>query len=162
MQGFKTRLGQNAIFIGWWEINSLGFAKMDGSSSPVWMIFMALTLGLRHGLDLDHLATIDAITRTVRNSQFLSKLVGFLFSLGHGLVVILISLIIGSGLMKTHTPPWLEWVRKWDFDFLFNCFWAFEPLECLPQPLHKQLCPMGLEVILQRNSSVKRLILQGS
>lgn len=81
---------------------------MEEGTSPVWMIFMALTLGLRHGLDLDHLATIDAITRTVRHSRYLSKFVGFLFSLGHGLVVILISLIIGSGLMKTHTPPWLE------------------------------------------------------
>lgn len=95
---------------------------MVGDSSSIWMIFMALTLGLRHGLDLDHLATIDAITRTVRNRHYLSKMVGFLFSLGHGLVVILISLIIGSGLMKAHTPPWLEGFGNWISIFFLIVF----------------------------------------
>ena len=59
---------------------------------------MAFLLGIRHGFDLDHLATIDSVTRIVGENRYLSKIVGFLFSLGHGLVVILISLIIGSGL----------------------------------------------------------------
>lgn len=69
---------------------------------------MALTLGVRHGFDLDHLATIDAMTRTVRDNRILSQMTGFLFSLGHGLVVILMSLIISSGLMKPYVPDWLE------------------------------------------------------
>lgn len=68
---------------------------------------MAFLLGLRHGLDLDHLATIDAIARTVRYRPYLSRMVGFLFSLGHGLVVTFISLLIGSGLMKSEIPEWL-------------------------------------------------------
>ena len=72
----------------------------------VWMMTTAFLLGLRHGLDLDHLATIDAITRTVQGN--LSKMVGFLFSLGHGLVVTIVSLVIGSGLMQTHIPEWLD------------------------------------------------------
>lgn len=95
---------------------------MDGDSSSIWMIFMAITLGLRHGLDLDHLATIDAITRAVRNRRYLSKMVGFLFSLGHGFVVILISLIIGSGLMKAHTPSWLEGFGNWISIFFLIVF----------------------------------------
>jgi nickel/cobalt transporter (NiCoT) family protein len=73
----------------------------------LWMILMALLLGLRHGLDLDHLATIDAMARTVRFKPYLSKMTGFLFSLGHGLVVTSISVLIGSGLMKTEIPEWL-------------------------------------------------------
>lgn len=72
------------------------------------LIVMALLLGIRHGFDLDHLATIDSITRTFRNNQYLSKITGILFSLGHGLVVILISLIIGSGFKPTAVPEWLN------------------------------------------------------
>lgn len=80
---------------------------MDTQTSWIILASMALTLGIRHGFDLDHLATIDAITRTVRDNRFLSKIVGLLFSLGHGIVVILISLLLGSGLMRSHIPDWL-------------------------------------------------------
>jgi high-affinity nickel-transport protein len=72
------------------------------------LIAMAFLLGVRHGFDLDHLATIDSITRTFRDNQYLSKISGFLFSLGHGLVVILISIIIGSGLTPSAVPEWLN------------------------------------------------------
>lgn len=76
-------------------------------------IFMAFTLGLRHGFDLDHLAVIDAITRTVRENRHLSKFIGFLFSLGHGIVVMIVSLIIGSGLIQSHVPEWLDGLGAW-------------------------------------------------
>lgn len=74
------------------------------------LLAMAFMLGIRHGFDLDHLATIDSMTRAVRENRYLSKITGFLFSLGHGLVVILISLIIGSGLKPSPVPEWLNWV----------------------------------------------------
>ncbi len=74
------------------------------------LIFIALALGLRHGFDLDHLATIDSITRTINQPSYLSKMVGFLFSLGHGLVVTSISLIIGSGCLRFEIPPYLNQV----------------------------------------------------
>lgn len=64
-------------------------------------------LGVRHGFDLDHLATIDAITRTVKANVLLSKFVGFLFSLGHGIVVIGISIVIASGVIQAQAPLWL-------------------------------------------------------
>lgn len=69
---------------------------------------MAFLLGVRHGFDLDHLATIDSVTSTCRDNRNLSKMTGFLFSLGHGLVVILISLLIGSGLKPSVIPKWLH------------------------------------------------------
>lgn len=81
---------------------------MDASSSWQWMSLMALLLGVRHGFDLDHLATIDAITRTTSHNRILSKMVGFLFSLGHGLVVTVLSLIIGGGIIEAHVPTWME------------------------------------------------------
>lgn len=74
------------------------------------LIAMAFLLGIRHGFDLDHLATIDSITRTVSNNRYLSKFIGFLFSLGHGSVVILISFFIGSGFKPSAVPEWLNGV----------------------------------------------------
>ena len=74
---------------------------------------MAFVLGMRHGFDLDHLATIDSITRTVKDNVRLSKCVGLLFSFGHGLIVILMSFVIGSGLVQANSPLWLEAVGQW-------------------------------------------------
>lgn len=91
--------------------------------SWILLILMALMLGVRHGFDLDHLATIDSITRTVCDNRYLSRMVGFLFSLGHGLVVIVLSLIIGSGMMQSHIPEWLDNFGNWIsivFLFLFG------------------------------------------
>lgn len=76
--------------------------------SSFFLIFLVLTLGLRHGLDLDHLATIDAIARGIPRDRKLPKWVGLLFSLGHGLIVILVSLLIGSRLMQAQSPHWLN------------------------------------------------------
>ncbi|HHT0594912.1 TPA: DNA repair protein [Legionella anisa] len=73
-------------------------------------IMMAYFLGVRHGFDLDHLATIDSMTRIVGPTRNLSKVVGFLFSLGHGMVVILISLIVGNGFTPSYIPEWLNGV----------------------------------------------------
>ncbi|HAT8892983.1 TPA: DNA repair protein [Legionella pneumophila subsp. pneumophila] len=78
------------------------------NDSGWFLISTALLLGMRHGFDLDHLATIDAITRTVRYKPSLSRMVGLLFSLGHGLVVIIVSLIIGGGIISASTPEWLN------------------------------------------------------
>ncbi|HIC7357932.1 TPA: DNA repair protein [Legionella pneumophila] len=78
------------------------------NDSGWFLISAALLLGIRHGFDLDHLATIDAITRSVRNKPSLARMVGFLFSLGHGSVVIIVSLIIGGGVVSSSTPEWLN------------------------------------------------------
>ncbi|KTD30462.1 hypothetical protein [Legionella maceachernii] len=76
--------------------------------SPSLLIFFVFGLGLRHGLDLDHLATIDSITRNLKAYHQLSKRVGLLFSLGHGLVVITLSVIISNGFIRSQFPTWLE------------------------------------------------------
>jgi nickel/cobalt transporter (NiCoT) family protein len=90
-------------------------------SSGMVLIFMVLTLGFRHGFDLDHLSTIDSITRTVRDNRYLSKMIGILFSLGHGLVVTIVSLIIGSGMMQSRLPSWLDNFGSWiSIFFLFT------------------------------------------
>ena len=70
---------------------------------------LALVLGARHGLDADHLATIDGLTRyNARSNPRLARRAGALFSLGHGLVVMLVA--IGASSIAGHwrTPEWLE------------------------------------------------------
>lgn len=87
---------------------------MNYSTDSVWLLFgMVFTLGIRHGFDLDHLSTIDSITRAVKEDARLSKCVGFLFSFGHGLVVIAMCLIIGSGFIQIRAPRWLETCGHW-------------------------------------------------
>src|SRR3990167_3460857 len=93
------------------------------SNSQLAMISMALMLGVQHGYDLDHLATIDSATRVVCENNRLSRMTGFLFSLGHGLVIISLSLLIGSGMMQLHIPVWLDYLGSWIsilFLFLFG------------------------------------------
>ena len=59
---------------------------------------LALTLGMRHAFDADHLAAIDNTTRTLmaRGERPLSA--GFWFSLGHSSVVFVLTLLLAFGL----------------------------------------------------------------
>lgn len=70
---------------------------------------VVLLLGLRHGLDADHLAAIDGLTRlSARRGLAHARYCGALFSLGHGMVVLAIATL--AGLAGAHwTPPhWFE------------------------------------------------------
>lgn len=69
---------------------------------------LAFVLGIRHGLDADHLACIDAITRHNSLSKpALSRYCGVLFSLGHGIVVLLIAAFVGSAAVSLYVPGWV-------------------------------------------------------
>lgn len=124
------------------------------NNSGLLLILMAFTLGLRHGFDLDHLATIDAMTRTVRDHPRLSRWVGVLFSLGHGLVVTLISLIIGSGLMQAHVPEWLDSFGSW-VSILFLFVFGILNLWNIFQNPSKSALPLGLKSLLARKLTSK-------
>jgi high-affinity nickel-transport protein len=79
------------------------------SGSWAFICAVAFTLGLRHGLDADHLATIDGLARrnATRNPR-LSQLSGTLFSLGHGMVILVIALSASLLAGRWQTPAWLE------------------------------------------------------
>ncbi|MEP6657877.1 MAG: nickel transporter [Betaproteobacteria bacterium] len=73
------------------------------------LCLLVFALGARHGLDADHLATIDGLTRcNARANPRLARRVGALFSLGHGLVVMLVALAAGTLSRGWQTPAWLE------------------------------------------------------
>ena len=130
---------------------------MDAThESWILLILMALSLGLRHGLDLDHIATIDAITRTASTNRLLSKTVGFFFSLGHGLPVIALSLIIGSGLVQSHVPEWLDSFGKWISVFFLFFFGALNLISLFQSP-SKSTLPVGIKSFIAKKLANKNL-----
>lgn len=70
------------------------------------ILALVFALGLRHGLDADHLAAIDGFAR-LRPSRWN----GVLFALGHGGVVTILALGVGQLLGETD----LEWLSPWLF-----------------------------------------------
>lgn len=74
-----------------------------------WLSLLALTfvLGMKHGFDADHLATIDGLTRfNSRARRGLARYCGTLFSLGHGAVVIAIALAVSTVAGHWAVPAW--------------------------------------------------------
>lgn len=81
-----------------------------------WTALAALVflLGLKHGFDADHLATIDGLTRfNARTRQGWARYCGALFSLGHGAVVMAIALAVGWASARWQAPGWLELSGAW-------------------------------------------------
>jgi nickel/cobalt transporter (NiCoT) family protein len=71
---------------------------------------LAFVLGMRHGFDADHLATIDGLTRcNARSNPALARFAGTLFSLGHGAVVALVAIATATLATRWQTPGWLEY-----------------------------------------------------
>lgn len=78
------------------------------------LVLVVFILGMKHGMDPDHLATIDGLARfNARNRPQLSRWSGFLFSLGHGLVVTLVAAIVALTASNWSAPHWLEHVGAW-------------------------------------------------
>jgi nickel/cobalt transporter (NiCoT) family protein len=81
-----------------------------------WSTLCALVflLGLKHGFDADHLATIDGLTRlNARSGEPFARYCGTLFSLGHGLVVMAVAIGVGFLSSQWQTPEWLDLLGAW-------------------------------------------------
>ncbi len=81
-----------------------------------WSALCALVflLGMRHGFDADHLATIDGFTRLgVRRGAAHTRYCGALFSLGHGVVVMAIALAVGVVSEHWTPPQWIDLFGAW-------------------------------------------------
>lgn len=75
---------------------------------------LVFVLGMKHGFDADHLATIDGLTRfNSRVNPRLARFCGVLFSLGHGAVVVAIALAVSTLASRWQTPEWLETFGAW-------------------------------------------------
>lgn len=70
---------------------------------------LVFLLGMRHGLDADHLAAIDGLTRlSSRQGRPYARYCGALFSLGHGAVVLSIAALAGALGARWVPPSWFE------------------------------------------------------
>jgi high-affinity nickel-transport protein len=81
-----------------------------------WAALAALVflLGLKHGFDADHLATIDGLTRfNSRHARPFSRYCGALFSVGHGAVVVAIAVAVALASAHWTAPGWLEAGGAW-------------------------------------------------
>lgn len=73
--------------------------------APLPLIGLTLVLGLRHGLDADHLSCIDGLTRFNHSiGRRIAPWCGTLFSIGHSLMILLVATAIGL-LARDFEPP---------------------------------------------------------
>ncbi|MDB5158790.1 MAG: High-affinity nickel permease-like protein [Mucilaginibacter sp.] len=73
-----------------------------------------LVLGLRHGLDPDHITIIDGYTYRLHEKKSVwSRWVGSLFALGHGAMVIVIALSLSILKNSFKMPAWLDIIVEW-------------------------------------------------
>lgn len=78
------------------------------------LILLVFVLGLRHGLDADHLACIDGLTRyNWRMNSKISRWVGTLFSFGHGLVVASVAITLGVFFKGFTFPDYFDTLVTW-------------------------------------------------
>ena len=78
------------------------------------LIMVVFMLGLQHGMDPDHIAMIDGLTRF--NSELrprVSRWAGVLFSVGHGIIVTVVAAMVASFATEWAPPVWLEHLGAW-------------------------------------------------
>lgn len=78
------------------------------------LLGLVFVLGVKHGFDADHLATIDGLTRynAARNPR-LARYCGTFFSLGHGGVVMAVALVVSILASRWQVPAWFEHLGAW-------------------------------------------------
>ena len=69
---------------------------LTGQPLLLGMALLAYSLGLRHGLDADHIAAIDNVTRKLVHEGEQPVTVGLFFALGHSAVVLLASVAVAA------------------------------------------------------------------
>jgi len=89
---------------------------MTESLPSHWLSLVAVVflLGLKHGLDPDHLAAIDGLARyNAGRRPRLSRWSGLLFSAGHGVVVTAVAIVVATVATEWRAPAWLEATGVW-------------------------------------------------
>jgi high-affinity nickel-transport protein len=78
------------------------------------MLALVFMLGLRHGIDADHIASIDALTRLRAGRRARGAAwCGALFALGHGTVVLVIVATLSAATSHWTPPAWLAPLGAW-------------------------------------------------
>jgi len=81
-----------------WAATSGHYKLSDGTLFGWGTGFLALTLGMRHAFDADHISAIDNTTRKLMSEGKRPLGVGFFFSLGHSSVVTALAILLNFGI----------------------------------------------------------------
>jgi high-affinity nickel-transport protein len=112
-----------------------------------WLALVAVVflLGLKHGLDPDHLAAIDGLTRFNAGSRpGLSRWSGLLFSAGHGVVVTLVAIAVATVATDWRAPRWLDGVGTWMSIAFLTLLGIANLAVVLRTPRGRMVRPVGL------------------
>lgn len=118
-----------------------------------WFALLALVfvLGAKHGLDADHLAAIDGLTRyNLRQRPAYARWCGTLFSLGHGAVVMLIALAVGAASAHWEVPGWMDATGTWISIGFLTVLGLVNLHAVLTTPATEMVAPVGLKAGLLR------------
>jgi high-affinity nickel-transport protein len=87
---------------------------MNNLSFDLSGFLLMFALGLRHGLDPDHITIIDGMTMKHNSEKSKwAKWVGTLFAIGHGLVVTVIAFLVSILSYTISFPIWLSNIAEW-------------------------------------------------
>ena len=110
------------------------------------LLTLVFVLGLKHGFDPDHLATIDGLTRfNAAANRRVARWCGMLFSLGHSAIVMAVALSVGLLAHQWAIPGWLEDIGAW-ISILFLSLLGLLNLAAVVQTAPGQVVqPLGLK-----------------
>nr|MDP2190733.1 nickel transporter [Rhodoferax sp.] len=108
------------------------------------LLALAFTLGLKHGFDADHLATIDGLTRFNAGKR-VARWCGFLFSLGHGMVVMAVAVGVGALARTWQVPQWVDDLGAWIAIGFLTALGVLNLAAVLSAKPHEVVRPVGLK-----------------
>ena len=110
------------------------------------LLTLVFILGAKHGLDADHLAAVDGLTRyNLRLAPQRARWCGSLFSLGHGTVVMLIALAVGYASTHWQVPDWMEDLGTWISIGFLTLLGALNLRAVLTAPAGEMVAPIGIK-----------------
>ena len=109
------------------------------------LVAVVFLLGLKHGLDADHLAAIDGLTRfNAGRRPLVSRWSGLLFSAGHGAIVTLVAVTVATVATGWRAPAWLEEAGTWISIAFLALLGAVNLLAVARTPRGEMVRPVGL------------------
>ncbi|BCK88353.1 high-affinity nickel transport protein [Sideroxyarcus emersonii] len=118
---------------------------MHGGIYP--LVALAFVLGMKHGMDADHLATIDGLTRfnAAAGRRRLARMCGFLFSVGHGLVVCVVAVATSILFQQGAVPAWMDDVGAWVSAFFLLLLGMLNLHAVFSTPSHEMVQMIGIK-----------------
>lgn len=122
-------------------------------SSIYALVSLAFVLGMKHGMDADHLATIDGLTRVnaAAGRAGLARMCGLLFSVGHGCVVCVAAVSTSVLFQQGAIPSWMNDVGAWVSAFFLLMLGVVNLYAVFSTPAHEMVKMVGIKARMLGN-----------